>query len=59
MKRRIGLWFCRVMDWHKTPIVQGFDGASFCGVCPRCGRRVLRDSQGNWFGVGPKSQVKP
>lgn len=27
----------------------GFDGASMGGRCPKCGRRVLQDSQGNWF----------
>ena len=51
MRKRIGLWFCRVMDWHRRPTEVGHDGCSFSGVCPRCQRRVLQDSQGNWFAV--------
>ena len=42
-------WFCIKMGWHKRPIRIGFDGASHNGKCPRCGKRVLQDSQGNWF----------
>lgn len=47
-------WFCRKLDWHLEPETQDFDGISFYGVCSRCKQRVLRDSQGNWFGVGDK-----
>lgn len=42
-------WFCKVMGWHRAPAEMEFDGASFKGVCPRCGKYVLQDSQGNWF----------
>lgn len=42
-------WFCRVMGWHREPNALGFDGVSFNGCCPRCGKHVLLDSQGNWF----------
>ena len=42
-------WFCNKMGWHLTPKLQGFDGCSFTGICPRCNRNVLQDSQGNWF----------
>lgn len=42
-------WFCDVMGWHLSPKLQGFDGCSFNGKCPRCGKFVLQDSQGNWF----------
>jgi len=41
--------FCRVMGWHLAPKKQGFDGCSYNGNCPRCGKKVLQDSQGNWF----------
>ena len=44
-------WFCDKMGWHNAPVVTGWDGASFEGVCPRCGRHVLQDSQGNWFSL--------
>lgn len=44
-------WFCDFWGWHKAPTQQGFDGASFNGKCPRCGRKVLQDSQGNWFDI--------
>jgi hypothetical protein len=42
-------WFCDHIDWHLTPTMQGFDGCSLTGTCPRCGKSVLQDSQGNWF----------
>lgn len=42
-------WFCNVFGWHNAPARVGFDGVSLNGTCPRCGRHVLQDSQGNWF----------
>ena len=57
MRRRLGLWLCRVMDWHRPPTTQGFNGISFFGICPRCGVRVLMDSQGNWFSAVTKELV--
>jgi hypothetical protein len=44
-----GVRMCRTMGWHLAPKEQGFDGCSATGVCPRCGERVMQDSQGNWF----------
>lgn len=41
-------WLCKFF-WHKTPKDCKFDGASFYGACPRCGKNVMMDSQGNWF----------
>lgn len=43
------VWFCNVLGWHKAPKEQGFDGCSSNGICPVCGKKVLQDSQGNWF----------
>ena len=43
-------WFCdNFGHWHIAPIAQGFYGCSFNGACPRCGKKVLQDSQANWF----------
>lgn len=42
-------WFCSFWGWHKAPLKQGFDGCSSNGTCPRCGKFVLQDGQGNWF----------
>jgi len=42
-------WFCDHIGWHLTPTKQGSDGCSLTGTCPRCGKSVLQDSQGNWF----------
>lgn len=47
--RWLPVWFCQHMGWHLAPTTQGFDGCSVTGVCPRCGKKVLQDSQGNWF----------
>jgi len=40
---------CKYMGWHLAPKEQGFDGCSFKGQCPRCGKYVMQDGQGNWF----------
>ena len=42
-------WFCDHFGWHIAPKEQNFDGCSFTGTCPRCGRKILQDGQGNWF----------
>jgi hypothetical protein len=42
-------WFCEKLGWHRAPTNVGFDGCSRTGTCPRCGKSVLQDSQGNWF----------
>jgi len=47
--RYLPKWFCDHIGWHLTPTTQDFDGCSLTGCCPRCGKSVLQDSQGNWF----------
>ena len=43
-------WFCDHLHWHLEPEINtGFNGCSFTGTCPRCGRDVMMDSNGNWF----------
>jgi hypothetical protein len=45
---------CNILDWHKVSFPNPktyFDGVSFHGKCERCGRRCMRDSQGNWFSI--------
>ena len=42
-------WFCDALGWHLAPDEICFDSASFSGVCPRCGKPILQNSQGNWF----------
>ena len=53
LNRFLGTWACRIMGWHLAPKQQSFDGCSFEGQCPRCGKKVRQDSQGNWFEVSP------
>lgn len=39
-----------VLGWHDGRLgPHDFDGASFVARCSRCQKRVLQDSQGNWF----------
>lgn len=42
-------WFCDKLGWHLEPKEKSFDGCSLEGICPRCGKHVLQNSQGNWF----------
>jgi hypothetical protein len=66
MKAWLSDWWaqfrCERLGWHHPGINPigfdgasltriGFDGASLTGNCGRCGRRILQDSQGNWFSV--------
>lgn len=48
---RLRQWTHDVLDWHREVHVIGHDGCSLQGRCCYCGRRVLQDSQGNWFSV--------
>lgn len=42
---------CNTLDWHRPVSVKLFDGCSWKSKCVRCKRHILRDSQGNWFGL--------
>jgi len=47
-------WYaCDGMGWHIKPkniVNNGHDGFIHNnGTCPRCGKEVMQDSQGNWF----------
>jgi hypothetical protein len=57
-RRAFRLWFCRCMEWHRAPAAQGFDGCSLNGCCSVCERRVLLDSQGNWFSATQDGNYK-
>jgi len=50
MRKAIRKWFHDKLGWHdgKGGAVE-FDGASLVSKCSICGKRVLQDSQGNWF----------
>ena len=49
LNRWLPKWACLKFGWHLAPNEQAFDGCSCSGKCPRCGKNVLQDSQGNWF----------
>jgi hypothetical protein len=49
LNKHLPVWACTRMGWHLAPQSMGFDGCSLKGICPRCGKHVLQDSQGNWF----------
>lgn len=38
-----------VMDYHVPDNHVDFDGASMHSKCKICNKRILQDSQGNWF----------
>lgn len=44
-----GIFFCKFFGWHKKPKDIEIRGINNVGTCPRCGKRVIQDSQGNWF----------
>jgi len=44
-------FICNVLDRHRPVEKFDFDGCSLVSYCRNCGRKILRDSQGNWFSV--------
>jgi hypothetical protein len=40
---------CDTLGWHKPVTLIGFDGCSYVAVCTVCHKKLLQDSQGNWF----------
>lgn len=41
---------CDTFAWHNgNGAPQSFDGCSMHAVCGKCGKKVMQDSQGNWF----------
>jgi len=42
--------FCKHLGWHDgRGGAKSFDGCSIHATCSRCGKKVMQDSQGNWF----------
>ncbi len=45
-ERKFNFWCW--LGWHKVTNIIGYDGCSNHGVCDRCGKECLQDSQGGW-----------
>lgn len=41
-------FWCK-LGWHKIIKIIGFDGCSIHGICKKCGKELMQDSQGGWF----------
>lgn len=51
--KRFSCW----MGWHDGKGAgEQFDGVSFHSKCSKCGKKVLQDSQGNWFEYGRNNE---
>ena len=37
------------LKWHEPTDEIGYDGVSYKSTCKYCGKKILMDSQGNWF----------
>ena len=44
-------WLCHdIFGWHQPENGSGgFDGVSCYAKCRFCGKKIMQDSQGNWF----------
>jgi hypothetical protein len=42
---------CESLGWHTPDGSLIFAGINLKSKCKRCGRTILKDSQGNWFSV--------
>lgn len=43
--------FHKIFRWHYPSKYTGFDGCSFTSKCIFCNKKILKDSQGNWFTI--------
>lgn len=51
---------CDVLDWHTpTTVYVGRLSTTFESTCKRCGRKIMQDSQGNWYSdwIGGKNDI--
>lgn len=42
-------FFHDTMGWHEPTKNITFNGVSYCSRCKYCKKRIMQDSQGNWF----------
>lgn len=42
-------FFHDIMGWHEPTKNITFNGVSYCSHCKYCKKRIMQDSQGNWF----------
>lgn len=42
---------CDFPSWHAPMATCYFDGCSYVSLCRFCERRILQDSNGDWFDV--------
>ena len=48
---------CDILDWHRPTIISE-DEVNMKSICSRCGRQIMKDSQGNLFSYGERSNKK-
>jgi hypothetical protein len=49
--------FCGWLDWHSPSSRIGFDGCSLYSTCKNCGEKILKDSNGDWFGIERNKKI--
>lgn len=42
-------FFHDVMGWHEPTKNITFNGVCYCSHCKYCKKKIMQDSQGNWF----------
>lgn len=42
-------FFHDAMGWHEPTKNVTFNGVSYCSRCKYCKKKIMQDSQGNWF----------
>ena len=42
-------FFHDTMGWHEPTKNITFNGVSYCSRCKYCKKKIMQDSQGNWF----------
>ena len=46
----LGKWlYHNILEWHMPVNEKNFDGYMNHSVCKYCGKRIVQDSQGNWW----------
>lgn len=55
MGEKIGRFLCKWLGWHRPDNKIGSDGCSLISTCKYCEKKILQDSQGNWFAASNQS----
>lgn len=50
LTENLARWADKWLHWHEPDCSpKSFDGCSIHSICKHCRKKIMQDSQGNWF----------